>query len=93
MEPNKAAHIIVRLSDIIISYPNIISWKTIILDPDMHESKNPQSPASIDMRSALIKVDKLWLRIESILELSKRGESVLHEGTIRIGKLSVEMYK
>jgi len=63
MDPNKAANIIVRLSDIIISYPNIVSWKTIILDPDMHESKNPQSPASIDMRSAVLKVDKLWLRI------------------------------
>lgn len=63
MDPNKATNIIVRLSDIILSYPNIVSWKTLILDPDMHESKNPQSPASIDMRSALIKVDKLWLRI------------------------------
>ena len=73
METAKATAIIVRLSDIIITYPNIISWKTIILDPDMHESKNPQSPASLDMRNALIKVDKLWLRIESILELSKRG--------------------
>ena len=89
MEPGKATAVIIRLSDIVVLYPNIITWKTLIMDPDMHESKNPQSPASFDMRNTLLKVDKLWLRIESILELSKKGESVLHEGTIRIGKLSV----
>jgi hypothetical protein len=93
MDPAKATAIIIRLSDLMINYPQILNWKTLILDPDMHEAKNPQSPASLDMRAVLLKVDKLWLRIESVLELSKRGESVLLEGTIRIGKLTVELYK
>ena len=36
IEPTKTTSIIIRLSDIIIQYPHIISWKTLIMDPDMH---------------------------------------------------------
>lgn len=63
MDPPRATAIIVRLSDIMLLYPNVINWKTIVLDPDMHEAKNPQSPASLDMKNALLRVDKMWLRI------------------------------
>lgn len=31
MDPNKATSIVIRLSDIILAYPHLLSWKSLIL--------------------------------------------------------------
>jgi hypothetical protein len=31
MDPNKATSIVIRLSDIILAYPHLLTWKTLIL--------------------------------------------------------------
>lgn len=56
MDPTKATAIVMRLSDIIISYPHLLTWKTLILEQEVPESKNPHSPPSMDLRTIIMKV-------------------------------------
>lgn len=93
MDPNKATSLITKLSDIMVAFPHLITWKTLLLEQEISEYKNPYSPASVDLKTVILKVDKIWPRIETILELAKRGESVLHEGMIRISKIASNDYK
>jgi hypothetical protein len=39
------------------------------------------------MRSNLIQVDKLWSRLELIIDLARKGEAVFREGLIRLSKI------
>lgn len=32
MDPNKATAVVIRLSDIIMAYPHLLTWKTLILE-------------------------------------------------------------
>jgi hypothetical protein len=89
MNPPKVVSVIVQLSNLIIAHPQLINWKSLIFEQERSHLQTPLSPATIDLKAILVQVDKLWLKIESIIDLSRRGEAVLREGLIRISKLDL----
>lgn len=87
MDISKATAVVVQLSDILLAYPHLLSWKLLLLEQDRPIAKSPLSPASLDLRNVVLHVEKLWVRVEAVVELGRRGEGVLHEGLVRLGKL------
>lgn len=87
MHPPKVISVIIQLSNIVIAYPQLITWKSLIFELEKSHLQSPLSPATIDLRAILVQTDKLWLKIESIIDLGRRGETVLREGLIRLSKI------
>jgi hypothetical protein len=56
MDTPKATAVVVQLSDILIAYPHLITWKTLIVEQDKPVSKSPLSPASLDLRAVMLRV-------------------------------------
>lgn len=89
MNPQKTVSIIIQLNNILLACPQLLSWKSLLFDNERAAHQTPLSPATIDLRTLLVQVDKLWAKIEAVVDLSRRGENVLREGLIRISKLDV----
>lgn len=86
MDPPKVISVMLQLSNAIITYSQMLSWKQL-LEQDRHHSQIPLSPATTDLKNALIRVDKLWARIEWVIELSRKGEVALREGLIKMSSV------
>lgn len=91
MHPPKVISVIVQISNILISYPQQLSWKSLIFELERSHLQSPLSPATIDMRAILVQIDKLWVKLEYIIELGRRGEAVLREGLIRVSKIDLNL--
>ena len=63
MDASKAINVIIQLSNILIAYPHLLTWKTFIIDEERPNNQTPHSPATVDMRTALISIDRLWIKI------------------------------
>lgn len=90
MDPFRVMSVMVQLSNAIITHPQFLSWKHLI-EQERHHSQVPLSPATIDLKNSLIRVDKLLPRIEWAVELSRRGDAVLREGLIKLSGVEVSL--
>lgn len=86
MDPARAAIVLTHLSHIILTHPHLLSWKTLIIEQTRLLSQTPLSPATLDLRALLLRVDKLWPKLEAVLELGSHEQS-LREGLIRLGQI------
>lgn len=89
MNPQKTVSIVIQLSNMLLVYPQLLSWKSLIFEHERSHHQTPLSPATIDLRTLLVQVDKLWLKIEAVIDLGRRGETVLREGLIRLSKVDL----
>ena len=86
MDPFRVMSVMVQLSDAIVQYPALLSWRQLI-QQERHQPHQPLSPATQDLKNSLVRVDKLWPRIEWVVELSRRGEAILKEGLTRLSSI------
>lgn len=63
MDSAKVASVIIQISNILITYPHLLSWKTLILEQERSNSQAPLSPATFDFRTVLVRVDKLMVKL------------------------------
>lgn len=89
MNPQKAVSVVMQLSHILLAHPQLLTWKSLLFDHERPHHQTPLSPATIDLRTLLVQVDKLLLKIEAIIDLGRRGEAVLREGLIRLSKVEL----
>jgi hypothetical protein len=89
MNPQKTVSVIIQLSNVLLAHPQLLSWKSLLFDSERATHQTPLSPATIDLRTLLVQVDKLWAKIEAVIDLGRRGENVLREGLIRISKVDL----
>jgi hypothetical protein len=73
MNPQKTVSIIIQLSNILLAHPQLLTWKSLIFENERATHQTPLSPATIDLRTLLVQVDKLWAKIEAVIDLSRRG--------------------
>jgi hypothetical protein len=89
MNPQKVVSVIIQLSHVVLAHPHLITWKSLLFDHERPHHQTPLSPATVDLRALLVQVDKLWLKIEEVVDLGRRGEAVLREGLIRLSKVEL----
>ena len=64
MDASKTINVIIQLSNILIVYPHLLTWKTLLIDhQERPNMQTPLSPATFDMKTSLILVDRLWPKI------------------------------
>jgi hypothetical protein len=85
MDANKVVSVLTQLSNVVVSFPGVVSWRGLLEQEKVNEV--PQSPATLDLKHLLLRVDKLMVRIEVVVDLGRRGEGCLREGLLRLGKV------
>jgi hypothetical protein len=86
MDANKVVSVLTQLSNVVVSFPGVVSWRGLLLEQEK-VNEVPQSPATLDLKHLLLRVDKLMVRIEVVVDLGRRGEGCLREGLLRLGKV------